>query len=208
MPFITFEGIDQSGKSTQIELLSRDLSRARKSFINVREPGGTALGDHIRELLLGSGHEDMDAWSEALLYAAARAQLVREIIEPALEMGKIVVCDRYLDSSLAYQGFARGLGAERVLELNQWATGGLMPDLTLLLMLDVDASRRRLSRRATGGDRIENEPLDFHKRVEDGYHKLIQMFPERIAVIDGGQAADQVHQRVVAIINERFGWEL
>lgn len=208
MPFITFEGIDQSGKSTQIELLSRALNRANKSFINVREPGGTALGDRIRELLLGPEHEGMDAWAEVLLYAAARAQLVAEIITPALKMGKVVICDRYLDSSLAYQGFARGLGAERVLELNRWATDGLMPDLTLLLRLDVEASRRRLSTRATGGDRIENEPLDFHNRVEDGYHKLKDMFPERITVVDGGKPVEQVHRQILAIVNERFGWKL
>lgn len=208
MPFITFEGIDQSGKSTQIELLSRDLSKARMSFINVREPGGTPLGDRIREVLLGPEHGEMDAWSEALLYAAARAQLVREIIKPALEMGKVVICDRYLDSSLAYQGFARGLGYERVLELNQWATGGLMPDLTLLLKLDVEASRKRLSNRGTAGDRIENEPLDFHNRVEDGYHRLKQLFPERIADVDGGKPAEKVHELIIDTVNRKFGWKL
>lgn len=208
MPFITFEGIDQSGKSTQIELLSRSINQSHMPFINVREPGGTALGDRIRELLLGPEHEGMDGWAEALLYAAARAQLVREVISPALDMGKIVICDRYVDSSLAYQGHARGLGIEQVLELNRVATGGLMPDLTLLLAIDVKSSRQRLSGRSTGSDRIESEPLDFHKRVMDGYHRLQEMFPERIAVIDGGKPVDRVHRDVLAIVNERFCWEL
>ncbi len=208
MPFITFEGIDQSGKSTQIELLAHALKERGLDPVRVREPGGTPLGDHIREILLGPDHEGMDAWSEALLYAAARAQLVREIIKPALGEGRVVLSDRYLDSSLAYQGSARGLGLERVLDLNLWATGGLLPDLTLVLHVDVEASRARLSNRATGEDRIESEPLDFHKRVEDGYHRLEEMFPERIAGIDGGEPIEQVHQKIMAICSERFGWGL
>lgn len=208
MPFITFEGIDQSGKSTQIELLSRAIHKSRMPCINVREPGGTALGDRIRDVLLGPEHEGMDGWAEALLYAAARAQLVREVIVPALEMGKVVICDRYLDSSLAYQGHARDLGMDQVLELNMWATGGLMPDLTLLLRIDVESSRKRLSNRSTGGDRIESEPLDFHRRVKDGYHRVEEMFPARIAVIDGSRAVEDIHREIIAIVNERFGWGL
>lgn len=208
MPFITFEGIDQSGKSTQIELLSKAITRSRTPFINVREPGGTPLGDRIRDILLGPEHEKMDAWAEALLYAAARAQLVREVIAPALEMGKVVICDRYLDSSLAYQGHARDLGMERVLELNTWATDGLMPDLTLLLRIDVESSRRRLSNRTAASDRIESEPLDFHRRVKDGYHKVEEMFPGRIVVVDGSKPVEEVHRDIMAIVNERFGWGL
>ena len=208
MPFITFEGIDQSGKSTQIERLSAALTRAGIAAIQVREPGGTALGDRIREILLGPEHEGMDPWSEALLYAGARAQLVSEVIRPALAAGKAVLSDRYIDSSLAYQGFARGLGCQRVLDLNLWATEGLLPDLTLVLHLDVASSRSRLSLRNTGEDRIESEPLDFHMRVEDGYHKLEGMFPDRITGIDGDRSVEEVFSRITVLCRQRFGWEL
>jgi dTMP kinase len=208
MPFITFEGIDQSGKSTQIEKLCHALKRASIPFVNVREPGGTALGDRVREMLLGLEHDGMDAWTEALLYAAARAQLVAEVIRPALAEGRTVLSDRYIDSSLAYQGLARGLGLERVRDLNLWATGGLWPDLTLVLHLDVDSSRRRLSRRGDGRDRIESEPLDFHNRVEDGYHKLEEMFPDRLVGIDGGRGIDEVFGLIKSHCESRFGWKL
>ncbi len=208
MPFITFEGIDQSGKSTQIELLMRALEAAGIEAISVREPGGTPLGDRVREILLGPAHAGMDAWAEALLYAAARAQLVSKVIAPALAEGKTVVSDRYVDSSLAYQGMARGLGYQRVLDLNRWATGGLMPDLTLVLHLGAEEARARRGDAGNAGDRIESEALDFHKQVEAGYHKLEEIFPGRLVGIDGSEPAETIHGRITAILNRRFGWEL
>jgi len=208
MFFVTFEGIDQSGKSTQLELLAADIRRAGLEVLTVREPGGTPLGDAVREMLLGPEHTGMDPWAEALLYAAARAQLVKDVIRPALGRGTIVLSDRYIDSSLVYQGIARGLGKERILDLNQGATGGLMPDLTLVLHLDVGTSRERLAARGTAEDRIEGEPLDFHHQVEDGYRQLEQMYPARVVGIDGGGAVEAVHESIKQVCRDRLGFEI
>jgi dTMP kinase len=208
MFFITFEGIDQSGKSTQIELLEGAMRRAGIDVFSVREPGGTPLGDRIREILLGPEHAGMDIWAEALLYAAARAQLVKDVIRPALGSGKIVLSDRYIDSSLVYQGMARGLGVERIRDLNLGATGGLMPDLTFVLHLDVESSRERLAGRGTAEDRIEGEPLEFHQQVEEGYRDLEELYPARIAPIDGSRPVEQVHEEIVKACLERLGIEL
>jgi len=208
MFFITFEGIDQSGKSTQLGLLAGACGKAGIDTLSVREPGGTALGEKIREILLGPEHEGMDAWTEALLYAAARVQLVKEVVKPALMQGKIVLSDRYIDSSLVYQGMARDLGVERILDLNLGATGGLMPDLTFVFHLDVAASRERLAGRGTAEDRIEGEPLEFHQQVEDGYRRLEEMYPGRIVGIDGGRSIEEVHADVVAACRERLGLAL
>ncbi len=208
MFLITFEGIDQSGKSTQLELLEGAVCKAGLDVISVREPGGPPLGERLRELLLGPEHEGMDAWTEALLYAAARVQLVKEVIKPALMQGKIVLSDRFIDSSLVYQGIARELGIDRILGLNLGATGGLMPDLTFVFHLDVSTSRERLAGRGTAEDRIEGEPLKFHQKVEEGYRQLEAMYPARIVGIDGGRSVDDVHTEVVAACRERLGMEL
>ncbi|MBE0429028.1 MAG: dTMP kinase [Thermoleophilia bacterium] len=209
MFFITFEGIDQSGKSTQIRLLAEALEKAGHSQLSVREPGGTPLGDRIREMLLGPEHAGMDPWAEALLYAAARAQLARDVIRPALGRGLIVLSDRYIDSSLVYQGMARGLGVDRVLDLNLGATGGLMPDLTFVLHLDVEKSRERLAGRGAAEDRIEGEPLEFHRQVEEGYRRLQEMYPGRVVGVDGGGGDEQaVHGIILKACGERLGLEL
>lgn len=208
MFFITFEGIDQSGKSTQLQLLEKSFNAAGVAVLSVREPGGTPLGDQIRAILLGPEHEGMDPWSEALLYAAARAQLVKDVIRPALGSGKVVLSDRYIDSSLVYQGIARELGVDRILDLNRGATGGLMPDLTLVLHLGVAASRERLSQRDTAEDRIEGEPLAFHQQVEAGYRQLEELYPARLAGIDAGGAIAEVHTAIVAACRERLGLEI
>ncbi len=205
MFFITFEGIDQSGKSTQLDLLAHAFQSAGLSFLSVREPGDTALGEAIRKLLLGPEHGGMDRWAETLLYAAARAQLVADVIRPALAEGNLVLCDRYIDSSLVYQGIARGLGVERVLDLNMSATGGLMPDLTFVFHLDVESSRSRLAGRQAGRDRIESEPLEFHRLVEAGYRQLEEKYPERIVGIDGSLAASEIHGRVLGECRRRLG---
>ncbi|MHB0914764.1 MAG: dTMP kinase [Thermoleophilia bacterium] len=208
MFFITFEGIDQSGKSTQLSLLEKSFNTAGVAVLSVREPGGTPLGDQIRAILLGPEHEGMDPWSEALLYAAARAQLVKDVIRPALGSGKVVLSDRYIDSSLVYQGIARELGVDRILDLNRGATGGLMPDLTLVLHLDVAGSRERLSRRETGEDRIEGEPLEFHQQVETGYRSLEAMYPARVVGIDANGTVAEVHTAIVTACRERLGLEI
>ena len=186
--FVTFEGLDGSGKSTQAELLRRRLEAEGREVVATREPGGTALGEGIRELLLG-GAEAMSAWSEAALFLAARAQLVDEVIRPALERGAHVVCDRYVDSSLAYQGLARGLGVERVLELNLEATGGLLPDVTFVLLVDPDVARRRMGEER---DRIEREDDGFRARVDAAYRELATRFPERVIALDGDRPAEEI----------------
>jgi dTMP kinase len=186
--FVTFEGLDGSGKSTQAELLRRRLEADGREVVMTREPGGTALGEGIRALLL-HGAEAISPWSEAALFLAARVQLVEEVIRPALERGAHVVCDRYVDSSLAYQGLARGLGVERVLELNLEAVGGLMPDVTFVLLVDPDVARRRM-----GGqrDRIEREDDGFRARVDAAYRELAARFPERVIALDGDRPAEEI----------------
>jgi dTMP kinase len=208
MFFITFEGIDQSGKSTQLKLLEQSIAAAGIPVLTVREPGGTPLGEKIRDLLLGPEHSTMDAWTEALLYAAARVQLVKDVVKPALMEGKVVLSDRYIDSSLVYQGIARGLGVDRILDLNLGATGGLMPDLTFVFHLDVDSSRLRLAGRDTAEDRIESEPLEFHRKVEEGYRQLETSYPGRIVGLNGDLPVAEVHALVVAGMNEKLGFEL
>jgi dTMP kinase len=196
--FVTFEGIDGSGKSTQARLLRERLEADGHEVVLTREPGGTALGERIRELLLHG--DDMTAWAEALLYAASRAQHVAEIVRPALERGAWVVCDRYVDSSVAYQGVGRGLGLERVLELNLAAVGGLMPEHTVLLELDP----AHLSNRLAGEhDRLEREDGDFHARVASGYRELAARFPERYVVLDASRAPELIAEEVYGALRVR-----
>jgi dTMP kinase len=180
--FVTFEGIDGSGKTTQVELLRQELERRGHEVVATREPGGTALGEGIRELVLHG--VDMVAWAEAALYAAARAQLVSEVIAPALERGAVVLCDRYVDSSLAYQGTGRGLGLDRVLELNLNAVAGLLPDTTFLLAIDPDDAAGRSSAQL---DRIEREGTEFMHRVDEAYRELATAYPQRMVVLDGAR---------------------
>ena len=182
---MTFEGIDGSGKSTQADLLAEALRTEGRNVVATREPGGTELGERIRDLLLGHG-ANISPWAETALFAAARAQLVEEVIYPALRDGADVVCDRYLDSSLAYQGLARGLGVERVLELNLHATRGLLPDRTFLLVLDPEEALRRAP---DDRDRIEREGVELQAAVERAYEELATMFPNRIKKLDGRQPA-------------------
>ena len=196
--FITFEGLDGSGKSTQAELLRSRLEADGLEVISTREPGGTELGEKIRELVLHGG--DVTPWAEALLYAAARAQHVEIVIRPALERGASVICDRYLDSSVAYQGVGRELGLDRVLDLNLAAVGGLLPDRTFLLALDVTEIGSRLDREH---DRLERESEAFHARAAAGYSELAVRFPERIVVLDAKRPADDLAEGVYGALRVR-----
>jgi dTMP kinase len=189
--FVTFEGLDGSGKSTQAELLRARLEADGIEVVSTREPGGTELGEKVRDLVLHGGH--VTPWAEALLYAAARAQHVDEVIVPALGRGASVICDRYLDSSVAYQGVGRELGLERVLDLNLAAVGGLLPDRTFLLSLDAGEIAGRLRREH---DRLERESEEFHARAAAGYRELAERFPERIVVLDARRPADDLAEEV------------
>ena len=198
--FITFEGGDGSGKSTQIQSV-RDWFESRgREVIVTREPGGTELGTEIRRLVQ-NGPEDVDARTEALLYAADRAYHVATIIRPALERGAVVLGDRYIDSSLAYQGAARSLGVDEIASLSAWATQGLYPSLTFLLDLPPEVGARR---RTDAPDRMERESMDFHERVRHEYLRLADAEPERIVVIDAVGTVDEVFSEIRGVLVERF----
>lgn len=195
--FISLEGVDGSGKSTQASMLADALRDREHEVVAVREPGGTPLGEAIREVVLGP--DAMSPWAEALLFAAARAQLVADVIRPALEGGKWVVADRFLDSSLAYQGTARGLGIERVAQVNAPAIEDCMPDLTIIIdIAPGSAADRRAGRGSV--DRIEDEGEALQEAVAAGYREVARLFPERIALVSGAGSLDEVHTRVLAAV--------
>jgi dTMP kinase len=188
--FLTLEGVDGSGKTTQANLLAEELRAEGLDVVATREPGGTPLGEEVRRLLLEG--VEVSPWAEAALFAAARAELVARVIGPALQAGRVVVCDRYIDSSLAYQGIARQLGVQRVLDLNLAATDGLLPDRTFLVLVDPQVAARRSS----ASDRIEREGEAFHRKVDEAYRSLAEMFPERITTVDGNRAPAEVAEEI------------
>ena len=190
---IVFEGVEGSGKGTQMELGRRYLESKGLHVVATREPGGTGFGDRLREMILDPATGTVDPRAEALVFAAARAQLVTTVIRPALDEGKVVLCDRFIDSSVAYQGAGRGLGEADVLTLNAWATQGLFPDLVVLLALEPDEGAVR----ATGDpDRIESEDAAFHAKVADAYLRIAEEHPERFAVVDASRTEEEVHKEI------------
>jgi dTMP kinase len=192
-----FEGVEGAGKGTQIAQAREFVESLGLEVVVCREPGGTSFGERLRATILDPSTGRVDARAEALLFASARAQLVATVIRPALEEGKVVLCDRFIDSSVAYQGYARGLGEPDILTLNAWATQGLFPDLVLLLHIEPDIG---LSRSAGEPDRIESEDAEFHAKVADAYLKIAEEHPERFVVIDASRQPERVQEEVRAAI--------
>ncbi|MBO5470533.1 MAG: dTMP kinase [Lachnospiraceae bacterium] len=201
--FITMEGPDGSGKTTQIDLLKKYLEHKGYDIVIAREPGGTVIGEAIREIILNPEYEEMGHMTELLLYASARAQLVNQVIKPALAEGKAVICDRFVESSAVYQGIGRGLGVDTVYEVNNYALGDVQPKLTIFMDLDAEEGIKRKKEQAEL-DRMEKEDLSFHKRVVDGYRQLARLYPERIVPIDATLPIDTIHSMIVDEVERRF----
>lgn len=204
--FITFEGIDGSGKTTQITLLESWLRGKGMGVVSLREPGGTALSESVRGVLLSAKH-DIVSRAELLLFEAARAQLVETVIRPAINRGEVVICDRFADSSTAYQGFGRGLPVEEVQQCNNIATGGLLPTITFFLDVSVEISLARASGRQTSApDRMEKSGLEFFERVRNGYLALANAEPERFVIVPAEQPAEEIHivicRRITTLLRE------
>jgi dTMP kinase len=198
--FITLEGTDGSGKTTQMNFIRDYLTGSGYEVLLTREPGGTRISEKIRSIILEPEYKEMGNIAEFLLYSAARAQLVSEVVKPALERGAIVICDRYVDSSYAYQGYGRGMNLEMLERISDIATAGQMPDVTFFFDLDPEtALKRRMA--STQSDRIENEELEFHKRVHSGYVRLSGQHPERIRRIDAGRPAESIWAEVRTILD-------
>ncbi|WP_331654333.1 dTMP kinase [Mogibacterium timidum] len=187
--FITLEGPDGSGKSTQVENIKEFFTKAGRDVVVSREPGGTPISEKLRGIVLDADHSEMDDVTEMFIYAAARAQHVAEKIKPALESGAVVVCDRFVDSSIAYQGYGRGLG-DQVEEVNRYATSGLEPNVTFFMDLDPEIGRSRIGKDVR--DRLEQQKMDFHYRVYEGYKALAAKYPERIMRIDAAKTIDEI----------------
>lgn len=190
--FISFEGNDGSGKSSAIKAVYDKLKELGYDVILSREPGGSKIAEKIRELILDKDNLGMDDWTEALLYAASRREHIKKTILPALKEGKIILCDRFLDSSLAYQGNARGLGMENIYTMNQYATNGLLPDVTLFVCVHPEVGLARIKKNARDMDRLELEAMEFHHKVYDGYVKLCDIYKDRIIKIDGEMTQEEV----------------
>lgn len=199
--FITLEGPDGSGKSTIIKLIGDYLSKKGIDFIMTREPGGTSIGEDIRHIILDNKNTDMGGETEALLYAASRAQHVHEKIIPALEQGKLVLSDRFVLSSLAYQGVGRNLGIESVKSINDFALGGLYPDLILFFHIDPEITLKRKTK-GSSGDRLEKEGTDFHNKVYNGYMELLDLYPDKIELIDASLSKEEVLKSSIEKIEE------
>lgn len=200
--FITFEGPDGSGKTTQVNMLERHLFAAGCSVLTKREPGGTSIGETIRQLLLDMANNKMHTRTETLLFNAARAQLIEEEIRPALNEGRIVLCDRFADSTLAYQGYGRQQDCGELERLIEYATGGLRPNLSVYLDLPPERGlKRKLARHINRLDALE---LSFHEQVRNGYLKLIDQEPERWAIIDASRSRDEVHQEIIRALQRKL----
>lgn len=202
--FITFEGPDGSGKTTQMDLLMPFLASKGLDTVRTREPGGTDIGDQIRSVIMNMKNKSMHPRSEILLFCASRAQLVEELIRPSLSEGKLVLCDRYADSTLAYQGYGHGLDRDALIRLLDFATGGLKPDLTLLFDISAEAGLRRRLTNHEEWNRMDDYALQFHERVRSGYLAMAAAEPERWVVINADRTPDEIHAEVVSVLTEKL----
>lgn len=204
---ISFEGSEGSGKSTQIARLAEQFQRASREVVTTREPGGTEIGEQIRNIIVhNSKGDEMCPETELLLFTAARAQVVREVIAPALKRGAIVLSDRFLDSTTVYQGIARNLALGPVGEINRFAVGHVMPDLTIVIDVPTEVSLRRVRQRASDlPDRMERENISFYRKVRSGYLLLAKEWPERVVVLDGTMAPAALEKKVWAVVQKRLG---
>ncbi|EMG28799.1 thymidylate kinase [Listeria fleischmannii 1991] len=203
--FITLEGPDGSGKTTTMRLLEEKMKQSGIDFIKTREPGGSPISEKVREIVLGIGNEEMDPRTEALLIAGARRQHVVEKIRPALQAGKTVLCDRFIDSSLAYQGAGRGIGIEEVLNINLFAVGETLPDITFYLDVDAATGLERIAAsRGREINRLDKEDISFHDKVQKGYKEIMAMFPSRFKRIDANRTPDEITDEILKLILERL----
>lgn len=203
--FITFEGGEGSGKTTIIQRLAEELKSYGYTPVCSREPGGSKISEAIRSVILDKDNTEMDYMTEAFLYAASRSQHLSEVVRPALNEGKLVICDRYVDSSLAYQGHARGLGIDRVYDINLYATEGLLPDLTIFVDIEPSVGLNRIKQNNRAVDRLDKEKIDFHEKVHEGYLLVAKKFPERIKVVNGEQTIDDVYNDIRKIVFDYLG---
>lgn len=203
--FISFEGVEGSGKTTQVNMLHAHLLRMNVEVVATHEPGGTRIGEEIKRLILDPAFQEMHAMTETILYAADRSQHYFEIIKPALDAGKVVICDRFIDSTLAYQGVARRVGMEGVQNLNEWITDDLYPDLTFLLEIPYRLGLKRIQARKAELDRIESEGQAFHEQVQEAYKTLAKFFPNRFKVLNGADKPENIHHLVMQDVTQLLG---
>jgi dTMP kinase len=205
LPFITFEGSEGSGKSTQADRLAARLQRRGVPYIVTREPGGTPIGESIRELLQFAPHNsNMTPETELLLFEASRSQLVREVIKPALQRGMCVIADRFFDSTTVYQGAARKLDRDMIERLNAFAVGECVPDVTFVLDVDAATAQLRMRREPRKADRMEQQPVEFYERVREGYRELATYEPKRVVLIDGSGDVDEIEKEIWNTLCSRF----
>lgn len=199
--FITFEGTDGSGKTTQIKLAEAYIKEKGREVVLSREPGGTRVSELIRDLVLDPENTEITPLTEMIMYASSRAQHVAQVIRPAIEQGKVVICDRFIDSSYAYQGCGRGVDLKAIADVNRVAINGTVPDITFFLDVDPEtAIARRIN--ATGADRIEREKLDFHRRVHEGYRNMAILYPDRIKTIDATGSINEISEQINGYLEE------
>ena len=204
--FITFEGIDGSGKTTQINLLETELKKHGIALLILREPGGTKLSEKIREILLDSENMNLSLSSESLLFISARAQLMAEKIKPALKRDRVVICDRFSDSTVAYQGYGRGLNVKYLEELNNYATDSIQPDCTIILDINPEKASLRMGNDVL--DRMESTGLEFFSRVREGYYEIAHRYPQRCIIIDGSQSESKVFDLIMKEVNNKLSKEM